>query len=210
MIYTSAGFVRNIQLDLLLLVFVLQPIRVLCRSAYEVGLRRLTLVLLLVLAISPLLSLSHSFGFPPGTLSYSSRTVGGALAAAFIGAAIAFRYRLYLLFANLNALGQQKSLTQFLVVASLAFLAMVPFQVATTLGWRSFVSGVRATIQSNSGTIHYEERPELQWYYWNADKKYLSALSVILKESTADGIITVKNDPYFNILPTIPGYSWSN
>jgi hypothetical protein len=120
-------------------------------------------IFVVVLLLSPLLSLAEGFVRPLAKSHYVARTAAGAVVFGVIVVMWLYGSRIGRKIVALEVLRQPLAARRFLAFACLLFLSMIPIDLVLTATWSTFLEDLRKTVQGRTGLIAFEESPLAHW-----------------------------------------------
>jgi hypothetical protein len=158
---TAANFWQNMQFDLVLSAALVVVIWALVNPRSLLGTRpyRWATFFLVLLALTPLLSLSDTLVRPLAKSQYVARTAAGLVIATIIVFIWAYRSRLGAKLPALAVLRLPEASRRFVAFALLMLLAGLPADVYLTRTWMAYLEAVRTVVRTQNGVIAFEDTP---------------------------------------------------
>src|SRR6185369_3547995 len=158
---TAANFWQNMQFDLVLSAALVVVIWALVNPRSLLGTRpyRWATFFLVLLALTPLLSLSDTLVRPLAKSQYVARTAAGLVIATIIVFIWAYRSRLGAKLPALAVLRMPEASRRFVAFALLMLLAGLPADVYLTRTWMAYLEAVRTVVRTQNGVIAFEDTP---------------------------------------------------
>ena len=158
---TAANFWQNMQFDLVLAAALVVVIWALINPSALLGTRpyRWATFFLVLLALTPLLSLSDTLVRPLAKSQYVARTAAGLVIATIIVFIWAYRSRLGAKLPALAVLRLPEASRRFVAFALLMLLAGLPADVYLTRTWMAYLEAVRTVVRTQNGVIAFEDTP---------------------------------------------------
>jgi hypothetical protein len=151
---------------------------------------RYALVLLALLALSPLLALTDGLVRPLAKSQYVARTVSGLIIGTMVVVCVAYRARPAVRLPVFAVLRQPVAAKRFLSFSFLMLLAGIPADLQLTQSWVGYLDNIRTTIRERSGIIPVEETPlARQPYSLFIENWVLTSQSVLLRAKPTDGVL---------------------
>jgi hypothetical protein len=196
-IHTASNFWQNLQFDLALAAALVVVVWALARPRDMAAAKPYVwaALFLVILALSPLLTLGDTLVRPLAKSQYVARTAAGLVTAGIVvfmwGYGSALRGRL----AALAVLAKPEAGRRFLVFALLILVANLPSDIYLTQNWISYLDVVRSTVRDHGGVIAYEETPLAGHPYdLLVEAWILPSQSLALRAKRDDGIIAPPKD----------------
>ena len=150
---------------------------------------------LLVLALSPLLSLSDTLVRPLAKSQYVARTAAGLVIATIVAFMWAYRSELGARMKALAVLRTPEAARRFLTFALLMMLAVLPSDIYLTRNWMAYLDAVRTAVRTQSGVIAFEDSPLAKNPHAHLVEAWiLPSQSLALRSKKGDGIIAPPRD----------------
>ncbi|MFO1160158.1 MAG: hypothetical protein U1E60_15055 [Reyranellaceae bacterium] len=194
---TAANFWQNLQFDLALLAALIVVVWALVRPRDLLTSQpyRWAAVGLVILALSPLMSLSDTLVRPLAKSQYVARSAAGLVIAAIIVFIWVYASRLRNKVPALVVLGDPQAMRRFLGFSVVILLAVLPSDIYLTRNWVSYLDVVRTTVRDKDGVIAYEESPIARHPYdLLVEAWILPSQSLALRAKRGDGIIAPPKD----------------
>lgn len=204
-IQTATNFWQNLQFDLALAAAFVVVVWGLVRPRDLAAGRpyRWAAVCLVLLALSPLLTLTDTLVRPLAKSQYVARTAAGLVIAAIVMFMWLYGSSLRNKLAAFVALNGLEARRRFLGFALLMALAILPSDIYLTRNWGSYLDIVRTTVRSNGGVIAFEDSPLASHPYdLLVEAWILPSQSLALRAKRGDGIIAPPRD--FNAWQPFP------
>jgi hypothetical protein len=156
---TAANFWQNMQFDLVLAAALVVVIWALVNPRALLGTRpyRWATFFLVLLALTPLLSLSDTLVRPLAKSQYVARTAAGLVIATIIVFIWAYRSKLGAKLPALAVLRIPEASRRFVAFALLMLLAGLPADVYLTRTWMAYLEAVRTVVRTQHGVIAFED-----------------------------------------------------
>ena len=156
---TAANFWQNMQFDLVLAAALVVVIWALVNPRSLLGTRpyRWATFFLVLLALTPMLSLSDTLVRPLAKSQYVARTAAGLVIATIIVFIWAYRSKLGAKLPALAVLRMPEASRRFVAFALLMLLAGLPADVYLTRTWMAYLEAVRTVVRTQHGVIAFED-----------------------------------------------------
>jgi hypothetical protein len=188
----AADFWQNLQFDLALGAAVIVVGWALLRPAdLQRGLPYLCAgAFLVLLALSPLLTLSDGLIRPLAKSQYVARTVSGLIIATMVVLAVIWRSKLAGGLTAMAALRAPAAARRFLGFAFVMLLASLPADLFLTYTWVAYIDAMHASVQKGSGVIAVEDTPiGGRHHSLLVENWVLTSQSLLLRGRPSDGVL---------------------
>jgi hypothetical protein len=147
-------------------------------------------IFVLLLLLSPLLTLTEGSVRPLAKSHYVARTVAGAVVAGVIVVVWLYGAEIGRKVAALEVLRRPTAARRFLAFACVLFLAMIPIDLTLTATWSSYLQALRKTVQTHTGLVAFEDSPLAVWpYNLFVENWTVAGTSLILRSTPTDALV---------------------
>ena len=171
-----------------------------------------------LLALSPLLGLTDGQVRPLAKSQYVARTMGGGVISAIIIAMWVYAADFGQRLAAVQVVRTPPAARNLLALSIALFIAVHPSDLYLTATWSRYLDAFRATVQTRSGLVPYEETPlATRPHILLVENWTIPSSSLVLRATRRDGVVlTPKNfkdwQPYNPAegYPDLGRYFWRN
>jgi len=153
------------------------------------------LVLLVILALSPLLALTDTLFRPLAKSQYVARMASGLVIAFMVVVIWAYKARPRRKLPTLVLLDTPDTGRRLLGFACLMLLAVVPSDLFLTATWSRYLDALVATVRNNAGVVAFEDTPlARQPHILLVENWVLTSQSLALRSKPADAVVAPPKD----------------
>ena len=196
-IETARNFWQNMQFDLAAAAALVVVVWALVRPR-DLALAkpyRWAAVCLVILALSPLLTLGDVVVRPLAKSQYVARTAAGLIIASIVVLIWAYASNVRAKLPAFVVLGTPAAARRFLIFALLILVAVLPSDIFLTQSWVSYLDAMRATVRDHDGVIAFEDLPLSNHPYdLLVEAWILPSQSLALRARRGDGIVAPPKD----------------
>jgi hypothetical protein len=147
-------------------------------------------IFVVLLLLSPLLSLIEGFIRPLAKSHYVARTAAGAIVSGVIVVMWLYGSRIGRKIAALKVLRRPTAARRFLAFACVVFLSMIPVDLVLTATWSSYLEALRKTAQTHTELVAFEDSPLASWpYNLFVENWTVAGTSLILRSTPNDALV---------------------
>jgi len=156
---------------------------------------RWALILLVILAVSPLLALTDTLVRPLAKSQYVARMVSGLVISAMVIVVWAYKAKPQRKLPALAALAEPAAARRLLGFACLMPLAVVPSDLFLTATWSSYLDALAGTVRTHTGVVAFEDTPlSRRPHALLVENWVLTSQSLALRSKPGDAVVAPPKD----------------